>query len=290
MFGNAGAGATEFPFEILGVPPGAYDLFASGTLDNGGARSVFSGRTRIEVGNSDVTGVRVAVAKAVEIHGRVSVQGSSPGPSPQPPRPFRVQLQVKESVPGTSFSSLTATSSEDWTFTIPSAPQLQYQLASLTGMPPDAYLADIRQNGRSVYNDGALMIGNEPIDLELVINRNGGTIQGTMSIPRRGDDVVTASLVLVPDMPRRGNIVLYRRANAALAPPAGATSGSVTGKFSFQGIAPGNYKLLAFEELPAGSPEMSADFIALYEQRGVAVKVTEGLTVSDVHPPFIPSR
>src|SRR4030095_14129315 len=161
------------------------------------------------------------------------------------------------------FSSLTATTSEDGTFTIPSAPQLQYQLASITGIPSDAYLADIRQNGRSIYNEGALIIGNETIDLELFINRNGGTIQGTMSIPRRGDDVVTASLVLVPDMPRRGNIVLYRRANAALAPPAGTTAGSVTGKFSFQGIAPGNYKLLAFEELPPGSPEMNSDYFAL---------------------------
>jgi hypothetical protein len=46
-----------------------------------------------------------------------------------------------------------------------------------------------------------------------------------------------------------------------------------TGKFNMDGIAPGDYKLFAWEAVPNGA-WMNAEFLARYEGRGVAVSVT----------------
>jgi hypothetical protein len=46
-----------------------------------------------------------------------------------------------------------------------------------------------------------------------------------------------------------------------------------TSKFNMDGIAPGDYKLFAWEAVPNGA-WMNAEFLARYEGRGVAVSVT----------------
>jgi hypothetical protein len=65
-----------------------------------------------------------------------------------------------------------------------------------------------------------------------------------------------------------------------------------SGNFSLAGVAPGIYKLFAWEELPRVSfgttrPYMNPDFIAVYEGRGVSVIVEANATVSGLKIPII---
>jgi len=73
-----------------------------------------------------------------------------------------------------------------------------------------------------------------------------------------------ADVVLVPQFSRRENPMFYDRAVI-----------DETGHFKFEGLAPGEYKVFAFEHLPL-TAELNPSFIARYEALGQSVTVTEG--------------
>jgi hypothetical protein len=72
----------------------------------------------------------------------------------------------------------------------------------------------------------------------------------------------SARVILVPTGPtRRQNLMLYKQ----------ATSDN-SGNFTINGIAPGDYKVFAWELVP-NSAWMNAEFIAEHESRGQAVSI-----------------
>jgi hypothetical protein len=154
-----------------------------------------------------------------------------------------------------------------------------YQLASISSINElkiidDAYLADLRQDGRSIYNDGIIRIGNSSVNVELVINENGGRIQGNIQVPQ--DELqARPSVLLVPDAPRRGNHVLYK-----------VESTDERGNFNFDGVAPGGYKIFAFDGVPESEVE-NPELIRLFEQRGVTVSAKAGIETQSRPVPII---
>jgi hypothetical protein len=70
-----------------------------------------------------------------------------------------------------------------------------------------------------------------------------------------------AMVALVPDGHRQVYALYY-----------GATADGV-GAFVMRGVAPGDYKIFAWESLPAGG-YLNADFLKKYEDSGRAVTVT----------------
>jgi Carboxypeptidase regulatory-like domain len=136
--------------------------------------------------------------------------------------------------------------------------------ARVEGLDPDAYVADVRHNGRSVLENGLIDIGLEPSSLEFVIRGNGGRVEGSL----RGvaaDAVEDTRVVLVPERPRRTNPLFYAGANP-----------DSSGRFEIRGIAPGAYRLFAWESIPDGAWE-NEDYLANFEQRGQSVTVSAGI-------------
>ena len=74
----------------------------------------------------------------------------------------------------------------------------------------------------------------------------------------------TARIVLVPERSRRQNQLLYKTAIS-----------DSKDAFTITGVAPGQYKLFAWESVP-GTAYMSAEFMAPYEMYGQAITITEG--------------
>lgn len=124
----------------------------------------------------------------------------------------------------------------------------------------------MRQGGKSVFNDGLIRVGTEPESVELVANPQGGIVEGVMQGAAR-HGMETTRVVLVPQPPRRRNILLYQ-----------VTNPDSTGHFSFRGVAPGEYKLFAWESVPANAWQNSG-FIASFERFGRAVNVNAGNAV-----------
>lgn len=282
------ADATQTPFEIRGVPPGTYDFYpifnvpADGTSSNPRA-SYYTGRTPIEVGSENVTGVTAVINPSVELKGHVTVTGTPPPSSPSSrPQPvtitnIRIRLQPMDNVPtqlSIGVNSL-ATLDANGDFTITNVAEGRYSISTLLGAPADAYISDMRMGSQSVYDDGIITIGKgAPEPLEIVISRGGGTVQGTYTAAQNGPIVTIA---LIPDLPHRQNFRLYK------------TSQSNAGTFTMQGVAPGSYKLFAWENLPSGA-EQNADFLREYEQRGVNIVVSAGVAAAKVQVPVIPDK
>ncbi len=92
---------------------------------------------------------------------------------------------------------------------------------------------------------------------------NGGTLDGR-ALDDNGKPVPNARVVLVPVTSRRQRGDLYK-----------SVSAGDSGNFQLSGIAPGDYKLFAWERVEEGAWQ-DANFISLDEDRGKAIRIGEG--------------
>ena len=125
---------------------------------------------------------------------------------------------------------------------------------------------------------GTIVVGTEPpAPVEIVLARPAATILGTV----RGSTskpVPSAQVVLVPEGRRRENFLLYKKAIA-----------SADGQFTLGSLAPGQYRLFAFESLPSGA-ERNSQFMARFEQFGQSVTLNAGSTISNIVLSVVPDR
>jgi len=105
------------------------------------------------------------------------------------------------------------------------------------------------------------MVGDrKPGEIEVVVNNNGGKIDGqVMTLDRKPS--VSSTVVLIPDAPHRENTALYK-----------TTTTDLQGHFSIRGIHPGAYKLLAWEKVQSGA-YLNPVFLSKYEARASIVNV-----------------
>jgi hypothetical protein len=99
--------------------------------------------------------------------------------------------------------------------------------------------------------------------LEITISGNGGQIEGTAADSKQ-KPASGAVVALVPDDPRRERLMLFK-----------TTVTDTTGHFSITGVAPGEYKLFAWEQIEEGAYQ-DPEFLKPYENQGQAVTIREG--------------
>lgn len=252
---------TNGEFELRGVFPGSYDLIVTMPGANG-VQVEAMGRTRVEVPNvGDVGNVTLNVKPGhqVKLHPVLDAGAlSAPGTTP----PLRLTLRSLEMYPAPFESSSIAYSLDpSGDFVFPSVLEGRYSV-NATALPANSYIADVRMAGRSIL-DAGFVVGEPSGVLEVQVSSKGARIQGTVLDTLR-KPVPTARIVLVPQLSRRQNLLLYKV----------AVSDS-KGSFTMSGVAPGQYSLFAWESLP-GTAYMNAEFMAPYETKGQAVMLTEG--------------
>ena len=97
--------------------------------------------------------------------------------------------------------------------------------------------------------------------LELVLSIGAGRLHGTVE-SSAGAPPPRADVVLVPQFSRRQNAMFFDR-----------TVTDAKGEFNFDGIAPGEYKVFAFDQL-SDSAERNAQFLAQYETLSTTVNIS----------------
>ena len=135
-------------------------------------------------------------------------------------------------------------------------------------LPDGLFLADMFQGSRSIKADGAVTINESPEPLQIILGRNPGSIRGRVQSSENRVPSDT-TVVLLPDAPLRANAMLYRSGRP-----------SASGAFELKNIAPGSYKLFAWEGV-LSTAWMNAEFVKPYEGRGMPI-VVEQKDVSDV--------
>jgi Carboxypeptidase regulatory-like domain len=256
-------------FDVAGVPPGPYWLFAvAGGLSFGGRQyGDFTGPglnlnngnnalLSIEVGSSSLENVVISVRTGHAIPIRATAEGSVINLG-------QVTVGIVRNpdllgMPTSQLSRLAA----DGTVTVQGVGPGDYRL-EVGGLPPDAYVKSLRMGPTDLAEDGLHVSDEATGSIELVVGTNGGTIEGA-TLNSKMEPLPNITVVLVPDAPRRAQASLYK-----------VVSSDRSGTFSIHGATPGSYHLFAWESVGEGVWQ-AATFLAPYESRGAPVRVSEG--------------
>jgi hypothetical protein len=255
-------------FEIS-LLPGVYDLFArvpdAASQAAGGAPQAW-GRARLDVRDADINNIVITIPPSVEIKGTVNAPGG------RIPSALRVQLISDEpsaaKIPAyQQVNRRAVTVSADGAFSLAAVPEGRFRVSGVAGLPQDMYVADVRQAAQSVFDSGFDVNARNTNPVEIVLGTGAGTVNGiVLDGPMKV--VPGATVVLVPETRRRSNRALYL-----------TTASDASGRFTLRGVAPGDYKLFAWESIPPFA-HVNAAFMAKHEDRGKTVHVGQSGTVT----------
>ncbi len=247
-------------FEIRGVPPGSYTLIAE-QYGNGDSDKVMRGRAPLEVGETNISDAEVATSPGSSVSGHVRVEGKNPADLSK----LSVVLDPLDDLASLGFAPDVSNVHllPDGTFQFHDVPEGTYRINVIP--LPNGYYLKPGAEGDAVES-GVKVGRNRSAAVELTLSAGAGRVTGTVT---KDDQAFSgATVVLVPDPPRRAEPRLYRQAIT-----------DAGGRFNIQDITPGNYKLFAWEEIDRGM-YFDPDFLQSYEDSGKAVSVEEGATLN----------
>jgi 5-hydroxyisourate hydrolase-like protein (transthyretin family) len=222
---NQAYDAATGTFIMRNVLPGSYVLQA--------AAPPFFARVPVEVVNSNIEGLVVAVDSGVTINGRFVVEhGAMP-----PPNTLRLQMRPMTSNGLPNYlgaAPIPSPAAADGSFTISNVIQGQYKVIVPS---QDFYVKELRYDRADALNS-PIEVSRRSSDvatMEVIISRNVSQVDGLI-VDDRGRPVSGVQAVLVPD--NRGRTDLYK-----------ATTTDQDGRFVIRGVTPGDYKLFAWEAL-----------------------------------------
>ena len=240
----------EGKFELRNVRRGSYDLFA--VLRDGTSKYYMAHQT-VDVGIQDLSALVLTLKPGIDLNGTVTAGIGKPSPT------VRIHLRSRTPLPDWPGTTVVST---DGSFRIPNVPEGQYSI-SVEPADPNLYVAELLQGRDSIVDRGVVTVLRGLADtLDLLMQPSPSTVRGTVvAAPSQLADGVM--ITLVPDESRRENVSLYKRAV------------TVDGSFSFAGIAPGRYRVFAWDRIPEGA-ELNAEFMETYRESGTNVVVSPG--------------
>ena len=253
-------------FEIRDVPTGLYYLSvnvpAGGPPGNGA-----SGPIPVTVSGSDVDSVLATVEPYVSIPGQLTIEGQElPAPEWNRLHVFLNLSSAGRRLTDTSYGAIGGQSAfnPNGAFTINNVMGGEYRLYFMS--PPNYYIKEARYNGADVLNGPLRVSSSTPGDLAIVLSSKTGTIAGTV-IDFQGQPGRGVQAILIPDE-HRDRSDLYRTATTDEA-----------GRVTLTGVAPGNYKLFAWEALEQYA-YYDPQVLDLFERQGTPVHISESSTAS----------
>lgn len=238
---DAGTGA----FQVSHVVPGSYLIRA--TQGEGDQR--MRGEQSLQVSNADVSGVVLPLAASVTLKGIVPMAAKSDATASSP------NCSVKLSPAGALISAdgaLEGTTSEDGAFEVAGVLPGRYRLRMDCA---SGYISAARFGQIDLLAHDELVIepGVSPPAIEAVLKTDGGTLSVVDGEP------APAWTILLPNTQSGLN----------------ARFAYVSGKFTFAGIAPGDYQLYAWTGSPYDFEYASPEARQAWAGRAVSVNVAE---------------
>jgi len=224
-------------FEIKSVSPGSYLLMARSATE---VTRPLGAPLLLEVGDQHIDDLSFPLSPGGgELSGKVTI----PGFQPAGEKKVTVTLDRIDFQTGDSPNAKVAV---DGAFTLKNVYPGKYSVR-VTGLPDDAFVKAVQAGGAEVDIDGADLSGG-PASLDIQVSRSAAQVKGSM-VGQDEKPVPGATVVLIPES---GRPSLYR-----------STTGEVDGAFSLRGVAPGKYRVLAWEDIEPGA-FMDPDFVKPY--------------------------
>lgn len=217
----------RFTFEVDGLPPGAYWLHA-GAMKAG---RNYDAWMLVDLDWSGRSGIELRPVASVDLHGHVEADGEIGGPLP------KVRLRLDNSY-STGNSWMWIRLQDDGTFALNRVPAAVYRITP--EYTYHGYLRAVRMGGVDVTETGIdLTHGGPPGELELSFTTASGAIFGDV-VDEKGNAATGTMIFLLPPVlpadPQRA-----REASRYTVP-------DIRGHYAFIGIAPGDYRLLAWRQ------------------------------------------
>jgi hypothetical protein len=265
-------------FEVSNVIPGTYWLRASVSSDlnepvnlNVAATartamelldSVLMGTSRsaqipIEVTGSDIDGLVVTLLPGLTLPMRVQFEGQELSAVTGLDR---VRVNLRPTVPGTPTPYQAISFNAQGTAVLGSISPGEYRV-QVSSPSPEMYLKEV------LFEQGDVLtrpweIGSQTSGtLSILFSNKGGQIDGTLS-DALSQSVRGNQVVLIPDQ-GRDRPELYKTATT-----------DANGKFTFRGIAPGGYRVYAWESIEANA-WYDREILSQYEAQGTPIRVQE---------------
>lgn len=149
----------------------------------------------------------------------------------------------------------------DGTFSFPEVSPGRYRVALYSGGNA-GYLKSVKFSDIETVETGFDVAGGAKGLLEITVSLNGGTVSGTVK-NADGRPVTDIPVTLIPDASSTARTDLYR-----------ASYTDDNGQFTIGGIAPGKYRIFAWESIEPNQ-QFDPDFLRLHEKRGQEITVSE---------------
>ena len=252
-------------FVIRDVSPGNYEIVA--TVD--GSTVPMMARQPLQVGSSNVEGLRLSPQPGGSVRGHLRVEGKGGALlRPDFDRTFLLLESTEEDddegVLGAGKFTNLAHVAPDGSFAWDDVPPGNYyvQIVRDAGANDDWFMKASLASGREV-NDAGINVNGGTVPLDLVASTNGGLVEGVIT-DHQGQPVANAVVVAVPELRMRRRMDRYRK-----------TQSDQNGHFQLQGLRPGDYTVLAWESVD-GEEYYNPDFLKAYASQGSALRLSEG--------------
>jgi hypothetical protein len=237
-------------FEFPSVAPGAYFVRA---FKHTGAK-MYMANQAVDARGTDVENIVLELVPAAELKGYLRVEGRALA--------NLADLQVALQPDSANYAGWTGGPVRaDGSFTIPNVTPLHYEL-NLNGFPEGYYVKSAALGGRDILEAGVTFTPGMTGAIEIVLAGTGGQVEGVV-LNADQQPATEATVVAVPDEPRRTQSRFYKEDHT-----------DQYGRFTIKGVAPGGYKLFAWEDVEDGA-YLDPEFIKKFEALGEAIAIRE---------------
>lgn len=239
-------------FVIPNVVPGSYVITAMMSQDG----KSLSARAPLEVGNAPIRGVSLQLEPGASINGRIGIEGTgTPAPN------VRVSLQphsVTMFGPGVQGGLV----KEDRSFSLSNVQPDSYQIRVM-GLPDGGYVKSVRFGDNDVTDAPLDLTSGVPAgELSVTIAMSAAQLTGSVQ-NEKNDPVTNGFVVLIPEGKRREIDTSHSTTNT-----------DQYGNYSLKGVAPGEYRLFAFDNIDAGSYQ-DPEWLKPFESKGERLSIKE---------------
>jgi len=246
-------------FEFPSVAPGSYYLIASS--NQGGRNGAHSVRQPIDVGDTNLEGVTVAINPGADVTGHVRYDGDAPQPLPS----LTVRLTPREMNAGIP-PPQPAKVQDDGSFHFEDVNPDSYTVNINT--PQGLYLKAVRSGSNDVMLSG-LDLTNGAAPLDILMGLNPPQVGGSVVNAETGQPAVAVTVVLMPrEKERQDQSYFYFTTNS-----------DQYGNFTFNRVIPGEYQIYAWEDVEYGQ-WFDPQWMKTYEGKGETLTAKEGSPVT----------
>lgn len=253
---------TGSAYMLVGLTRGSYEIAYS--PDSFGRQF---GQIHVDIVDRDVDAGTLVVRSIATIPGRIQAS-SGLALDQNLLGKLRVRVQPLEGPEflRSLFLTLPMPVENDGTFILHDLAARRYQF-QIMGLPPDAYVASARYGARNVLNGGLIVDGPSSGPLDVLLDSPGGIVTGLVQ-DAKGAPVADSDVVLL-QFPNSGENLV----------PAVTTRADQYGRFSLRGVPPGEWSILAWEDVEPGA-YLNSDFLKDFERRAMKLKIDMGSSLN----------